>query len=187
MGKVFRAHDTMIGRDVASKCCPQSWPANRGIASGFVVRTSTWILPQSSLQRPSIPLGFDEVVARGMAKNADQRYRTATELATAAHHALMSEQAVARASEALLPGREGTVPAPELYSAPTMFDPTPRPPGPPVPATRRVAVDVRSGQAVKAGRRAGQARASAGLSWGSRSSVQIAVNPVDSAGRGSSR
>jgi serine/threonine kinase PknH len=44
--------------------------------------------PQPSNLNPAIPAGFDEVVARGMAKNPDQRYRSASDLAAAAHHAL---------------------------------------------------------------------------------------------------
>ena len=44
--------------------------------------------PRPSVQRPDVPVGFDEVIARGMAKNPDQRYQSAHELATSARHAL---------------------------------------------------------------------------------------------------
>jgi serine/threonine protein kinase len=44
--------------------------------------------PRPTLRRPDIPAGFDEVVATGMAKNPDERYQTAHELALAAREAL---------------------------------------------------------------------------------------------------
>ncbi len=44
--------------------------------------------PKPSGLDPAIPAGFDEVIARGMAKNPDERYQTANELATAARAAL---------------------------------------------------------------------------------------------------
>ncbi|WP_227371234.1 serine/threonine-protein kinase, partial [Mycobacterium fragae] len=48
--------------------------------------------PKPSQQRPDLPVGLDEVIAKGMAKKPDERYQSARELATAAHHALTSSR-----------------------------------------------------------------------------------------------
>ena len=44
--------------------------------------------PQPSTQQPNVPAPFDAVIAKGMAKNPDQRYATTVELADAAHDAI---------------------------------------------------------------------------------------------------
>lgn len=46
--------------------------------------------PKPRSINPAIPVGFDEVIARGMAKELDDRYQTASELAAAATQALAS-------------------------------------------------------------------------------------------------
>ncbi|MDT5186343.1 MAG: serine/threonine protein kinase, bacterial [Mycobacterium sp.] len=45
-------------------------------------------VPLPSRQQPGVPVGFDEVIARGMAKEPQDRYRTAGELGNAAQRAL---------------------------------------------------------------------------------------------------
>lgn len=44
--------------------------------------------PKPSASNPAIPAGFDEVIARGMAKEPNERYQSAAELAEAAQQAL---------------------------------------------------------------------------------------------------
>ena len=48
--------------------------------------------PKPSSASPDIGAGFDDVIATGMAKNPEERYQSATELATAARHALTERQ-----------------------------------------------------------------------------------------------
>jgi len=46
--------------------------------------------PRPSRQRSGIPTGFDDVIARGMAKNPDARYQSAHDLPAAALPAFAS-------------------------------------------------------------------------------------------------
>ncbi|MBF6222665.1 serine/threonine protein kinase [Nocardia abscessus] len=54
--------------------------------------------PAPSLRRLDLPVGFDDVIAKGMAKSPDDRYPTAGGLATAAEHALTTAPAVTTGS-----------------------------------------------------------------------------------------
>jgi serine/threonine protein kinase len=60
--------------------------------------------PRPSRQRPGIPTGFDDIIARSMAKNPDDRYQRAHELAVAAERVL---------AEAVLATRPEPAPAAE--------------------------------------------------------------------------
>jgi serine/threonine kinase PknH len=102
-------------------------------------------IPQPSTVRSGIPKGFDEVIARGMAKKAEDRYASAGDLAMAAHEALSDpdqDHAVnilRRSQEATLPAGSkaappptlvGTTPAPTpVAESPTPMSNTPPPSG----------------------------------------------------------
>ncbi|MGB6209542.1 protein kinase domain-containing protein [Mycobacterium sp.] len=67
--------------------------------------------PKPSRLNPAVPAGFDDVIAAGMAKNPDQRYQSARELATAAHQALTTTASL------------------DPHAAPTLLADSPRPAG----------------------------------------------------------
>lgn len=54
--------------------------------------------PRASDRRPDLPAGLDEVIARGLAKRPEDRYRSATELVDAARAALASQPVAAAAT-----------------------------------------------------------------------------------------
>nr|WP_328589002.1 protein kinase [Mycobacterium interjectum] len=105
--------------------------------------------PRPSEADPTIPAGFDGVIARGMAKNPQTRYASAHDLATAAQHALTTASAQrARRTPTLLdastpaPAPAPPVNRPTAQPPPGLFDPTrpvPRtsPPDKPLPAPAR--------------------------------------------------
>jgi serine/threonine-protein kinase len=59
--------------------------------------------PQPSTTESGVPVAFDAVIARGMAKNPDDRYQTVQELAAAAR-AAVGDSAVATAETPVAPG-----------------------------------------------------------------------------------
>jgi serine/threonine protein kinase len=93
-------------------------------------------IPQPSRIRPGIPPGFDAVVARGMAKNPNDRYASAGDLALAAHQALSNPDQdhattmLRRSHEASAPPIGATMPAAQINSPPNTTPP-PYPPSQP--------------------------------------------------------
>ena len=61
--------------------------------------------PKPSELNPAVPVGFDEVIAVGMAKNPDQRYQSARDLAAAAHQALTTTASLTQIPLPLCCGR----------------------------------------------------------------------------------
>lgn len=103
--------------------------------------------PRPSDADPTIPAGFDGVIARGMAKNPQTRYASARDLATAAQHALTTASARSARSTPTLLETNAAAPAPPVnrptaHPPPGLFDPTrpvPKtaPPDKPLPALPR--------------------------------------------------
>jgi serine/threonine protein kinase len=98
--------------------------------------------PKPSAVNPAIPPGFDEVIARGMAKQPHDRYQTAAELAAAAQHALTAAPAPPPPPTLVDERRpppptlvdERRPPPPPVHTPPRPPGPLhPMPPGPPRP------------------------------------------------------
>ncbi len=87
-------------------------------------------IPQPSDMRPGIPAGFDAVVTRGMAKNPDDRYASAGDLAFAAHQAL-SDPDQDHATTLLHRSQEPAGPTQAAPMLPSDISPPPTFPTPP--------------------------------------------------------
>ncbi len=129
---------------VLFECLTGSPPYESDSAGVLVSAHLMESIPQPSVKRSGIPRAFDGVIARGMAKKPEDRYRSAGDLARAAHDALTNPdqtQAVnilRHGEESTLPGLKGALntlpparPAPARNPAPDS-GPIPRaaPPAP---------------------------------------------------------
>ncbi|WP_421844869.1 protein kinase domain-containing protein [Mycobacterium sp.] len=88
-------------------------------------------IPQPSTARSSIPKAFDAVIARGMAKQPEDRYASAGDLALAAHDAL-SHPDQDHAVDILRRSQESTLPGPGVDQPPPTARVTTPPPAAPI-------------------------------------------------------
>ena len=79
--------DTYALACVLFECLTGSAPY-QGSRASVMAAHLTQPVPQPSSLRPAIPAAFDQVIARGMAKNPEDRFDSAGDFALAAHNAL---------------------------------------------------------------------------------------------------
>lgn len=75
---------------VLYECLTGASPYHASQPAAVIASHLTAPIPRPSQQRPDIRPAFDDVIARGMAKNPDDRYSSAGQLAEAARRALAS-------------------------------------------------------------------------------------------------
>jgi serine/threonine-protein kinase len=99
---------------VLYECLTGRLPFSGGGVEGLAAAHRTDEPPKPSSLDPAIPAAFDGVIARGMAKEADDRYQSAHELAVAARAALTDVHAApsipVRLDEFAVPNEEDTAP-----------------------------------------------------------------------------
>ena len=125
---------------VLHECLTGSQPFPADSVSVVITSHMMQPIPRPSLMRPGIPAAFDQVIARGMAKQPADRYASAADLAVAANDALTQrdqDQAATilqRSQEATMPGIAGAI-GTALAPPPGAVTPSPyhTPPPPPTP------------------------------------------------------
>jgi serine/threonine protein kinase len=91
---------------VLHECLTGRLPYPGGSVEQMMAGHLTMDPPLPTVVNPALPAGFDAVIARGLAKDPERRYQTATQLAVAARHAL-ADATVAAQSGASGPKSDG--------------------------------------------------------------------------------
>ncbi len=105
--------------------CLTGSPPYRGNDVTLMTAHLTQSVPRASALRPGLPVAFDQVIARGMAKDPEDRHATAGDLALAAHEALATPEQD-RAADILHRSQLATLPPSALTDQPpTLFAQTP--------------------------------------------------------------
>ena len=108
--------------------CSTGSPPYRGDQISVMSAHLHQAIPRSSAMRPGIPTAFDDVIARGMAKDPADRYATCGDLSAAAYAALATPDRD-RATDILQRSQVASLPAGFAGPRPSGF--TPVPSGPP--------------------------------------------------------
>ncbi|WP_414686452.1 serine/threonine-protein kinase [Mycobacterium sp.] len=128
--------------------------------------------PRPSVNRPAVPAQVDGVIARGMAKDPNERYATTVELAKAAR------EAITEPIQRPAPNAAPTKPTPPATTPAYAYDPGPPPAGRSVPPAPNVArfgpTSEADQQTVSAAGTAPPApKESGGVSWGALSLITL--------------
>lgn len=106
--------------------CLAGSPPYRGDQLSVMGAHLNQAVPRPSVARPGVPAAFDEVIARGMAKDPADRYPTCGDLSAAAYAALATPDQD-RAADILERSQVGKVPPQYAGQTPASFPATPPP------------------------------------------------------------